>query len=38
MHLAASADAFDDNGHLVSPACAKTLQALMDRLRMEIGR
>jgi chromate reductase len=38
VHLAASADAFDDNGHLVSALNTKALQALMDRLRMEIGR
>lgn len=38
VHLAASADAFDDNGHLVSALNTKTLQALMDRLRVEIRR
>lgn len=38
VHLAASNDAFDKNGHLISGAYTKTLQALMDRLRQEIGR
>jgi len=38
VHLASSNDAFDDNGHLISAAYTKTLQALMDKLRAEIER
>jgi hypothetical protein len=38
LRRGASNDAFDGNGHLISAAYAKTLQALMDRLRQEIGR
>ena len=38
VHLAASNDAFDDNGHLISAAYSKAVQTLMDRLRVEIGR
>lgn len=38
LHLAASNDAFDDNGHLTGDMYRKTLQALMDRLGHEIAR
>lgn len=38
VHLAASNDAFDESGHLVSDVYTKTLQSLMDRLRIEIKR
>ena len=38
VHVAASMDAFDDNGHLTGALYIKTLQALMDRLQGEINR
>jgi chromate reductase len=38
LHLAASFEAFDDNGRLISSQYISTLQALMDKLRAEIGR
>ena len=38
VHLAASNDAFDEIGQLVSSVYAKTLKALMGQLRVEIER
>ncbi|WP_299413304.1 NADPH-dependent FMN reductase [uncultured Sulfitobacter sp.] len=38
IHLAASYEAFDDNGHLTGEMYIKELTALMDNLRAEIGR
>ena len=37
MHLAASYQEFDDNGHLKGEIYVKTLQELMDQLRAEIS-
>lgn len=38
LHLADCRNQFDENGQLISPQYSKTLQALMDKLRAEIGR
>lgn len=38
VHLADSSNQFDNNGQLESDFYLKTLQALMDNLRAEIGR
>lgn len=38
LHLADCRNQFDDGGRLISPQYSKTLQALMDKLRAEIGR
>lgn len=38
VHVAASMDAFDDNGHLTGALYIKTLQMLMDRLQGEVSR
>ncbi|MFV0515078.1 MAG: NADPH-dependent FMN reductase [Jhaorihella sp.] len=38
VHVAASRDAFGDDGQLLSERYRKTLHALMQRLRGEIGR
>jgi chromate reductase len=38
VHLAASNDAFDSEGQLISSHYRDTLQALMDKLRAEIAR
>ncbi|WP_299025825.1 NADPH-dependent FMN reductase [uncultured Sulfitobacter sp.] len=38
IHLAASYEAFDDNGHLTGEMYIKELTALMENLRAEIGR
>jgi chromate reductase, NAD(P)H dehydrogenase (quinone) len=38
IHIAASRDAFDENGHLIDLRYAKSLQRLMQDLRAEIAR
>ncbi|MBT3141105.1 NADPH-dependent FMN reductase [Phaeobacter gallaeciensis] len=38
VHLAGSGSAFDEAGQLISAQYTKSLQALMDKLRAEIGR
>jgi len=38
IHLAGSGSAFDEAGQLTSAQYTKSLQALMDKLRAEIGR
>ena len=38
VHLAASSDQFDENGHLVSEQYTNTLLRLMEALRSEIAR
>ena len=38
MHLASSSDQFGEDGQLTSAQYLKTLQALMDKLRTEVGR
>ena len=38
VHLAASYQEFDDNGHLKGELYVETLQALMDKLKAEIAR